>query len=72
MLKKATFLIQNLFYYQSEKRQQLSNLNNFESELSTKSSRNKKKTVTAFIAYYGFCGEYRIRTDHLLPARQAL
>jgi hypothetical protein len=34
--------------------------------------KRNKKTVIAFIAYYGFCGEYRIRTDHLLPARQAL
>ncbi len=32
----------------------------------------KKQNLCKSKIYKGFCGEYRIRTDHLLPARQAL
>jgi hypothetical protein len=34
--------------------------------------RNKKTIITKKSSYGFVCGEYRIRTDHLLPARQAL
>ena len=33
---------------------------------------NQKKNLRKKNIYKGFRGEYRIRTDHLLPARQAL
>ena len=64
--KKYTELLDNDFKKSEEDETDFDNV----SERWFKIPKNKK--TVSLLSDTVFCGEYRIRTDHLLPARQAL